>query len=619
MVNALESNPEFFKDPLTGKTLGKCLIEKLIGEGQTAIVYRARYEPLQKTVAVKVLQPHMTKIPAVLRVFQNEARAVAAVDHENILKIYDVSEDRGHHFLVLELLRGQDLQKLLEAEGPLPVEKALDYVRQAAAGLAAAHRKNIVHRDIKPHNLVVEPDGTVKIVDFGLAAEAEGAYSGGRLGTPHYMSPEQCKGELAKPQSDVYALGITLFHLLTGHPPFAGLQTKEEIIAAHLKGRRIEVEKARAGVPRPVGDLIRKMTRMDPNVRPGAAEVVTLIGEIASGAKSEGARGIRAGRRGRSASSSSSTAVLGGIGAVVLVVLLFLALRGSKTPEKTGSTNPAPVLPNPAATAASKDPVAKPPPLKTEPTNEERARGIFDEAKEAEKGDDLERAQGLYSRVVQLLEPSHELYQRAKAASDELLKVLAERKKGRRKPYITLSDSEKAGAEFEEQRAKFDSMAGQLRVAEVKGELERLHGRTRPFTPERDAIEAAMERLGLVEKLLGMAQGRAHSLSDGKEKWVRYDLGSEGDLIVMSADDKGVNLKSTLTGVESQRRWSDISPRTLLPFLDALRSPKSAKETLWLAYFCRLNGLEDAGTYFDLVTVLDDSPEMRKLAAELRQ
>ncbi|NJN14360.1 MAG: protein kinase, partial [Planctomycetes bacterium] len=132
---------------------------------------------------MKVLQEHMKKVPAVLRVFQQEGRAVAALDHENILKIYDVGEDDGKHYLVLELLKGKDLLKRIEVctkeeEGGMPVEEALGYTQQAAAGLAAAHRKNLVHRDIKPQNLVVEPDGTLKIVDFGLAADAEGAFAG---------------------------------------------------------------------------------------------------------------------------------------------------------------------------------------------------------------------------------------------------------------------------------------------------------------------------------------------------------------------------------------------------------------------------------------------------------
>ncbi|MFI5402604.1 MAG: serine/threonine protein kinase, partial [Planctomycetota bacterium] len=238
LVNALESDPLFFKDPLIGQTLGKCKILKFIGQGRTSAVYRATYIPLKRTVAVKVLQPEMTKFPAVVRVFQQEGRAVAALDHENVMKIYDVGEDQGRHYLVLELLHGETvMKKIVGGEGGrLPVDQALDYARQAAAGLAAAQAKKLVHRDIKPQNLVVEPDGTLKIVDFGLAAEAEGAFAGGRLGTPHYMSPEVCRGELATPASDVYALGICLYHMLTGQPPYAGRKTTDEIVEGHLKG-----------------------------------------------------------------------------------------------------------------------------------------------------------------------------------------------------------------------------------------------------------------------------------------------------------------------------------------------------------------------------------------------
>ncbi|MGH7161930.1 MAG: serine/threonine-protein kinase, partial [Planctomycetota bacterium] len=306
LVNAKETTPEFFKDPLIGQTLGKCRIEKLLGEGQTAIVYRAHYEPLNRTVAVKVLQAHMTKVPAVVKVFQQEARAVAALDHENVLKIYDVGEDRGSHYIVLELLRGKNLLKIIEEAGGegLPAADALEYTRQAAAGLAAAHRKNLVHRDIKPQNLVVEPDGTLKIVDFGLAAEAEGAFSGGMLGTPHYMSPEQCRGEHAKANSDVYALGITLFHLLVGHPPHAGKTTKEEIIAEHLKGRRLEPERVRRHLPKVLGELVRRMTRMEPATRPSSAAVLEWIGKLKPETLEGGAAGsLRAGRRGRARQS----------------------------------------------------------------------------------------------------------------------------------------------------------------------------------------------------------------------------------------------------------------------------------------------------------------------------
>jgi len=615
MVNALESDPNFFKDPLVGKTLGKCRIEKFLGEGQTSIVYQARFEPLAKTVAVKVLQQHMTKFPAVVKVFQNEARAVAALDHENVLKIYDVGEDQGSHFLVLELLRGQDLQKIMEAKKRLPVEEALEYVRQAAAGLAAAHRKNIVHRDIKPHNLVLEPSGTLKIVDFGLAAEAEGAYSGGRLGTPHYMSPEQCRGELAKAESDVYALGITLYHLLAGHPPFAGKQTKEEIIAEHLKGRRLEVEKVRPDVPRAVADLIRRMTRMESSARPSAAEVVEQIGKLVHGEKAGGARGPRASRRGR-ARSSNAAPIVAGAGILVLLVILFVVMsKGGEEPASPSvATQPPPEPAPPVAPSKPSVPAAP-----AEPETVVQARELYAQAEKAEKADELTLAQSLYARVAQLSDPASDLYKRAKAASDELKKVIEARKRGERKPFVSSRDSEDVGEEYDRRRAEIDGLVGRLRLQEAKGELERLEGRTRPMTPERDKINAALERIGLIEKLLGMAQGRAHSLSGGRERWVRYDLGGTGDTIVLSADAAGVKLKNEITGTEDLRKWTEIPSLTLVPFFEAMRNEKSAKETLWLAYFCRLTGHESADTYFDRVLLLDDSAEMKAQVAELRK
>ena len=330
LVNAMESNPEFFKDPLIGQRVGKCKIEKYLGEGKTAVVYRAHYEPLNRTVAMKVLQPHMTKIPAVLRVFQQEGKAVAILDHENILKIYDVGEDGGHYYMVLELLRGHDLLKILEDTegGTLDLETALDLTKQAARGLAAAHRKKLVHRDIKPQNLVIEPGGKLKIVDFGLAAEAEGAFAGGMLGTPHYMAPEQCRGEGAVTETDIYALGITLFHLLVGSPPFAGRKTKEAIIEGHLKGIRFEPEKINKEIPRAAGELVRRMTRMEASARPSAREVIELIEKFKPdrGEKSPAGRSTRVARR--TSTGKSSAGLVIGAGAVVLLIVLFMLMKG---------------------------------------------------------------------------------------------------------------------------------------------------------------------------------------------------------------------------------------------------------------------------------------------------
>ncbi|MHC5011637.1 MAG: serine/threonine-protein kinase, partial [Planctomycetota bacterium] len=196
------------KDPLIGRTLGRCTIEAAIGQGRTSRVYRAHHQGLDATVAVKVLLPDAAAKPRVVESFMREARALAKIDNENVLKIYDVASEGDVHYIVMELLDGEEVLDLIRREERIDVMDALRIVRQAANGLATAHAQHIIHRDVKPQNLVLLEDGTVKVVDFGLAVAA--GDEGSRVGTPHYMAPEVCKAGQAEVGSDVYALGIVL-------------------------------------------------------------------------------------------------------------------------------------------------------------------------------------------------------------------------------------------------------------------------------------------------------------------------------------------------------------------------------------------------------------------------
>lgn len=620
LVNALESNPEFFKDPLLGTDLGKCTIEKYIGEGKTSIVYRAHYQPLKRTVAVKVLQSEMTKVPAVVRVFQQEGRAVAAIDHENVLKIYDVGEDRGYHYMVLELLKGKNLLDLIEhaPEKRLPAEEALRYVQQAARGLAAAHRKNLVHRDIKPQNLVVEPDGTLKIVDFGLAAEAEGAFSGGRLGTPHYMSPEQCRGENASAKSDIYSLGITLFHMVVGHPPFAGKQTKEEIIAEHLKGHRLEPERFRKDLPRSVGDLVRRMTRMEPAARPAATELFEQIeklkAEEAAGRAGEprAARPARAARRRAGAPSAAIAA--GGLALVGLVV--FLLASG-------GDDAPAAATPKEAAAppVTPKAPKPEPPPAVPK-TLDEELRQLFAEAEREEQGKNWSEAHRIYLQIMRKAPPESPWHTRAKAAAATVAEVIDNA--GRARPeraYVTPAQSQQALAEFEKRLEEWRAMLKAFRAVEVRQAMEAFVPRTRPESPERERIEAEIRRAGYVEALLEMAAARAHTLSAGKERWARYESGASEDLVVTGADAQGVSLvDASVEGAEpTLRPWANLPTRTIIRLLDAIRNEQSPRENLCLGYYCLLVGHDLAETYLENALQLDRSASMRAEVEALRK
>jgi hypothetical protein len=625
LVNAMESDPEFFKDPMIGQTLGKCVINGLIGEGRTSVVYEATYKPLKRAVAVKVLQPEMTKYPAVVRVFQQEGRAVAALDHENVVKIFDVGEDQGQHYLVLERLRGQDVLKHIETSDGirLPVEDALDYTRQAAAGLAAAHRKNLIHRDIKPQNLVIEPGGTLKIVDFGLAAEAEGAFAGGRLGTPHYMSPEVCRGEMAGTAADIYGLGVTFFHMLVGHAPYAGRKTTEEIVQGHLSAERFYPEKIRTDIPKPVADLVRRMTRMDAANRPTAKEIVEFISERLTpeklGARHKVRTAGRAGRRARAKRSPGPVYML--IGAVALAVVLGAFMMGGddESPEPVKPKAAVPRPPDRPATDPGTGPGSGSATTKTthKPVNdralEKDLQELLVQARQEEKTGNLQEAYNLFSRVIARAPAGTRYAVEARKAAvivEERLSAELGIKRAPRK-WIKVRDSEKAGQDFAEREEEFWKRLGNFDVRTVKEETEKLLKQTRAGSAERAAIGLAAAKMRYIESLLAIVQTRADSLAGADARWRNFDYEASEQLLVLGADENGVVLKDLDMGNERKLTWREIPAQVRIAFLETLRNPKSATETLWLGAYCKLLGDGAAEQYFDYALMLDSSPEMK--------
>jgi len=228
-------------DNLIGTKLSHYRILSQIGAGGMGVVYRAHDETLLRDVAIKVHPPAASADPGRLHRFQQEARAAGALNHPNIVAIYDFGEHEGSPYVVTELLEGRTLREVM-AGHPLPVRKALDYGIQIAHGLSAAHEKGIVHRDLKPENLFVTDDGRVKILDFGIAKlmRAEDAQNAGAatqtsagaiLGTTAYMSPEQIRGESVDHRTDIFALGTVLYEMLSGRRPFAGATAADTISA----------------------------------------------------------------------------------------------------------------------------------------------------------------------------------------------------------------------------------------------------------------------------------------------------------------------------------------------------------------------------------------------------
>jgi predicted Ser/Thr protein kinase len=270
-----------------GDVLGRYELVEEVGEGGMATVFRARDKELRREVAVKVLFPHLAKRDDVVRRFHREARAAAALEHANILRVYDVGggEASDPPYIVMELVRGQTLLAEVEQHGPMQAELVACVGALLADALVVAHKAGVIHRDIKPSNVLIAGDGRVLLADFGVARlETEDSLvtkTGALLGTPAYMSPEQAGGDTTTAKSDLYSLGATLYQLATGALPFSGNAAK--VMASIASGALVSPVKRRAGVGPDLSRLIEKMMAVDPMARPAsAAEVGKELRAIAA-------------------------------------------------------------------------------------------------------------------------------------------------------------------------------------------------------------------------------------------------------------------------------------------------------------------------------------------------
>jgi beta-lactam-binding protein with PASTA domain/tRNA A-37 threonylcarbamoyl transferase component Bud32 len=262
-------------DPAVGLVLeGRYRLEERLARGGMSTVYAATDLRLHKTVAVKVMAEHLAHDPTFVDRFTREARAAAMLSHPNVVGVSDQGSDQGLVYLVMELVRGRTLRDLLTARGRLTVAEAFAVLEPTLAGLTAAHRAGIVHRDIKPENVLIGLDGVVKVADFGLAravvgtGTAQASQTGGVLiGTVAYLSPEQLERGRADARSDIYAAGIVLYEMLTGHPPFGG-DTPLAVAYQHVHHDVPAPSAEVPGLPRAVDELVARTTRRDPSGRP---------------------------------------------------------------------------------------------------------------------------------------------------------------------------------------------------------------------------------------------------------------------------------------------------------------------------------------------------------------
>ncbi|MEU9019735.1 DNA translocase FtsK [Actinomadura sp. NPDC048394] len=269
------------------------LLVRPLGQGAMGEVWQARDLRLDRDVAVKVMLLRATSEATRLALarFGREGKAAARLSHPHIADVHDIDDHEGRPFLVLPLLPGPDLATLLEQHpGGLPVRQALEYCAQAADGLAAAHAAGVIHRDVKPANLILDQQGRVKVCDFGIArledATAGLSATGSVLGTPHYMAPEQADGQTTTPAADVYALGATLFRLLTGRVLFPG-DNLLAIVGQHLHKPPPAPSSLRPAIPRAVDDYLLALLAKDPFARPPSDTVPARLRSLAAGSEAK--------------------------------------------------------------------------------------------------------------------------------------------------------------------------------------------------------------------------------------------------------------------------------------------------------------------------------------------
>jgi serine/threonine protein kinase len=338
--------------------LGKYKIIEEVGRGGFAAVYKAVDTTLDRTVALKVLAPHLLWDPTFVQRFQREAKVAANLDHPNIVTIHEVSQIEGVYIIAMQFLEGRTLGQILKAEGPLPVSRVQAIVEQIASALDYAHARDFVHRDIKPSNVIVADDGRATLTDFGLVKAGEGTQltaSGVVFGTPEYMSPEQAEGKTLDARSDIYSLGVVLYEMLVGRAPFVA-DTTPAVMYKHVH-EPPPLEELPSDLPQGVVAVVEKALAKKREARyQNAGEMVAALQQTVSGVVVEAERAP--------ALPWKWVAVSGVVVVVVVGLIIALMSGGGPTAKPTSTPEAAALAPTPTPTTA---PANTPTPIPTSP------------------------------------------------------------------------------------------------------------------------------------------------------------------------------------------------------------------------------------------------------------
>jgi eukaryotic-like serine/threonine-protein kinase len=317
---------------------GRYRIERLLGSGGMAVVYCAHDEELSRTVAVKLPAEHLAEDEEFRARFLREARVAARLSHPNVVAVYDAGEDEGRPFIVMEVVEGETLAAVLARRGRLRPDEVVDLGGQAAAGLEHAHSHGLVHRDVKPHNLLLRDDGVLKVADFGIARAATATQRltrvGTILGTAAYLAPEQALGEDVAATADVYSLGAVLYECLTGQTPFRA-DTLIQLVTAQQQSAIVPVAELVPGVPPALEEAVMRCLARNPDYRPASAGAAgRLLAGVSDAPTAPMPRPATQGRRRLRI-------------AVLLAIVMCLALALVAIVVSSGGGTPRPAAPPP--------------------------------------------------------------------------------------------------------------------------------------------------------------------------------------------------------------------------------------------------------------------------------
>ncbi len=588
--------------PFHGTTLAGCIVGGAVGRGRTSWVCRAQHVRLGREVAIKILSGDLAELTEIRERFVAEAQAIAQIDHPHIVKVDDVIEDQGQFCIIIEFVGGETLQDRLDSGGTLPVRKALRIALQTAEALAAAHAEGVVHRDVKPANILLEQGSDeVKVVDFGLAGPKDLA---SRAGTPLYMSPEACQGKRIDEKSDVYALGVCLYQMLTGVLPFQG-KTVRRILAAHVKGEFAPASKVNTALGGGYDDLLKRLLVASKGYRPTAAEAVTALTPLLArgagkpGTRRKGGHGTRhtrAGRAPRRRSGAPPTAVVVG-GIVAVVVLAFgalLLLRGGDD-EVAQSIDAAA---NTAGATNGANPVTPPP-----PPPKDMAKEAFDAMKDW-AGDN----QGAWSEIARRWQGVADAHagsewadkaarnaQAAKERAEQEIQLVADRK--------AREDREKAAAK---QRKEFTAALGVYDFAEALRIADTL-----PNAPGETIHEWRAEKRRIALLADEFLQRLNEGVADRGLPATHLKSDAGHDEVIVEADREGV---ATAAGSLPRRiPWKQVSADQLFTFMSRqVVSQSKVGGNVFLAVLAAETGLaKKARDHREVALLIDDSGTAR--------